>query len=206
MPTPRCRPFNVLDGMILVAATAVGCWSTPPSLPQWFRTLWLIHANPMAAHYETNLVTASVGRLVCETLSRLGLQGMHVWLAWTLACGALRLRRPRLAERRLGRQPGWVASCVVAAMFLVAIGLDKLVLWIARAIPELFIIVDGSDYWMPIGCCLAAPAVVGGWLTLRLGGRWRPEPGWIDRAGRVLGWGWIAAFAFRRLFNIYWLG
>ena len=22
--------------------------------------------------------------------------------------------------------------------------------------------------------------------------RWRPEPGWIDRSGRVLGWAWIA--------------
>ena len=26
MPAPRCRPFTVLDGMILVAATAVGLW------------------------------------------------------------------------------------------------------------------------------------------------------------------------------------
>ena len=30
------------------------------------------------------------------------------------------------------------------------------------------------------------------WLTLTLGGRWRPEPSWIDRMGRVLGFYFIA--------------
>ena len=26
MPAPRCRPFTLLDGMALIAATAVGLW------------------------------------------------------------------------------------------------------------------------------------------------------------------------------------
>jgi hypothetical protein len=36
-------------------------------------------------------------------------------------------------------------------------------------------------------------AVAGAWLALALGGRWRPEPSWIDRLGRAVGWLWIAA-------------
>jgi hypothetical protein len=34
-------------------------------------------------------------------------------------------------------------------------------------------------------------AVVVSWLTLALIGRWRPEPSWVDRWGRVLGFTWI---------------
>jgi hypothetical protein len=30
------------------------------------------------------------------------------------------------------------------------------------------------------------------WLLLALSGRWRPEPSWIDRLGRLLGVVWIA--------------
>jgi hypothetical protein len=35
-------------------------------------------------------------------------------------------------------------------------------------------------------------AVMAGWLTLALGGRWKNEAGWIDRMGRALGGCWIA--------------
>jgi hypothetical protein len=38
----------------------------------------------------------------------------------------------------------------------------------------------------------AGMAVASTWLALRLGGWWHPAPTWIDRAGRVLGWYWIA--------------
>ena len=34
-------------------------------------------------------------------------------------------------------------------------------------------------------------AVAVSWLTLALTGRWHPEPSWVDRWGRVLGWTWI---------------
>ena len=40
------------------------------------------------------------------------------------------------------------------------------------------------------------PNIVGltvamGWLILSLGHRWRPEPSWIDRAGRIVGAYWL---------------
>ena len=37
-------------------------------------------------------------------------------------------------------------------------------------------------------------AIVLDGVTLRLGGRWRVEPGWIDPLGMVIGGGWVANF------------
>ena len=39
-------------------------------------------------------------------------------------------------------------------------------------------------------------AVIGGWSTLALSGRWHPEPSWIDAAGRVTGVIWLASSLF----------
>lgn len=36
-------------------------------------------------------------------------------------------------------------------------------------------------------------AVAGAWLALALAGVWRPEPGWIDRSGRLVGLALITA-------------
>ncbi|MFI5459156.1 MAG: hypothetical protein ACHRXM_27320 [Isosphaerales bacterium] len=38
-------------------------------------------------------------------------------------------------------------------------------------------------------------AVFGGWSALALSGRWRPEPSWIDVAGRITGVVWLAVTA-----------
>ena len=45
----------------------------------------------------------------------------------------------------------------------------------------------------------AAPAVAGAWLVLVVSGRWRPERGWIDRFGRVLGVLWLALEALNSI-------
>ena len=42
-----------------------------------------------------------------------------------------------------------------------------------------------------IGC-----AVLVAWTIQAIGGRWRPEPSWIDRAGRLLGAFWIMTTPF----------
>jgi hypothetical protein len=39
-----------------------------------------------------------------------------------------------------------------------------------------------------------AAAVAGAWFVLALAGWWRPEPSWIDRAGRVVGFLWIVPY------------
>ena len=43
-------------------------------------------------------------------------------------------------------------------------------------------------------------AIMGGWLALWFSGRWRAEPGWIDRMSQVVGWEWITCFLFHQYF------
>ena len=40
---------------------------------------------------------------------------------------------------------------------------------------------------------MAGLAVAAAWLGVALAGRWRRPEDWIDRLGRILGWGWIGA-------------
>jgi hypothetical protein len=52
----------------------------------------------------------------------------------------------------------------------------------------------GSEYLM-MKCIMLVPqvgsAVAVVWIVSWLSGIWRPEPSWIDRAGRILGAFWI---------------
>src|SRR5690242_18723380 len=104
MPTdaPR-RRFTLLDGMTLIAATALAiAWERPflPRIVQNFRrfTSW------------TAWETWEGGVMTLMTL-------LPFVALWTLALILLRLRRPRPALRRLARQPG-ATACLTAAIGL----------------------------------------------------------------------------------------
>ena len=186
MPAPRCRPFTVLDAMILVAATAGGlCWLDENALDN-IRAAWRGEIAPTPAWLE---------------YSGLGVRvAAPAWFAWTVALGLLRLRAPRPPLRRLRRQPGLLAAATIVGLFLLLCGCNwGQSLW-SLAEGRL----DDGFPWNPFSPNLAwqllffgPTAVIGGWLTLFLSGRWRPEPGWIDRSARFLGWGWIACVVLR---------
>jgi hypothetical protein len=70
------------------------------------------------------------------------------------------------------------------------------------------LVIDGTYFWLgqialdldpeswraipsEIGCAVAAA-----WIVQATGGRWRSEPSWIDRMGRILGIYWIATIPF----------
>ena len=108
-----------------------------------------------------------------------------------------RLRRPRPSLRRLSRQPGFIAGLTTvivlvirtANLFAVAgvqiLNMPKgMFLGCLRYVP-----MAGEIKFVPseIGCAVAAV-----WAIQWLGGRWRPEAGWVDRAGRFMGTMWIA--------------
>ena len=108
-------------------------------------------------------------------------------LAWTLAFIPLRLRRPRPTLSRLMLQPGMAACCAVAVVTLmdgISWGIYGL------KIDPKYATSMVSRYWRGVSDHLG-PAVVATWLGLFLSRRWRPEPGWIDRLGRVIGWLWL---------------
>ena len=94
-------------------------------------------------------------------------------LIWFLAFVAFRLRKPRPPLRVVALQPGMVALWAVV---------------FHEAIHTVFLTASdgyGPDLWpeMVLGCCVLPIA----WGAMKLTGRWRPEPSWIDRLGRILG-------------------
>ena len=84
------------------------------------------------------------------------------------------MRQPRPPLGTLLRQPGTVAG--LAMVFGLFWGTGGL-LWL---FPDKF------------DSMIAAPTAVGGavviaWIALALTRNWKPEPGWVDRMGRILG-------------------
>lgn len=169
----RSRRLSILDGLILVAAVALG----------------------LAPARAIVFVPWDLGSAV-ELILTIGCP-----LLFTLGAGALavRLRRPRPARRRLFRLPGTVA--IVAG--LAAYGLGGLLVGVRVVTGE----VEFGTSIRPPGsgveeavlrvalvlAPLAGLAVAVAWLLQALGGTRRPDPGEIDRLGRAVGWGWIAA-------------
>lgn len=177
------RKFTLLDGLILIAATAPGILSLRAIRPEvgfWPR------------HWTTPETVQLVVALVALVLPCV--------LTWTLALPVLRLYRPHPPARRLSRQPGMVASAAVAlALALTALAIGAgILLKIAQADPISW--PKGERDWLAMAVevlavfsPLVALAVAGAWASLVLGGRWRAERDWIDRAGRTLGVVWMLA-------------
>ena len=173
--------FTLSDAMGLVAASAVGV-----ALARSF--------------YEQD---ASLGPIQYRSwvyLTALLVMPFTAALAWS------RLRRPWTA-RRLAREPGAVA--LLAAAISVALIFLEEVLSVAlpgppgtRSIRNSWSPVVGSAGWLAV---LPGPMVLVAWSTQWLAGRWRPGPGWIDRAGRALGMTWIVLYALRAwvLFHLW---
>ena len=131
-------------------------------------------------------------------------------MIWTLAILGLRLRRPRDRWRRLVRQPGQVAGlmaalvlavCMVgfATMCVRVIGQPTLWIWTAKysggggawmGWPPGYLLFE-TDHFLDTMAMIGV-AVAASWVLLLLSRQWRPERSWIDRAGRGLGWFWIA--------------
>ena len=172
------RSFNVLDGMVLVAATALGIalYRALDHRLEEGNTLWLpVLYLPRWAW-------------------RWGLGSMPIAAAWTPALALLRARQPRPTPRRLARQPGWVAN-VAASSALVIGSLSWGFLWATAGRPEQLgdpVGLVSSIFFRTLP--FVGVSVAASWRCLGLGGRWQAERSWIDRAGRALGWYWVVTF------------
>jgi hypothetical protein len=167
--------------MILVAATA-------PAFAL-MRQRWPLYIE----------IQRSYNNMLCQIRDNL-LTISYAAAMWSLAGLVLRLRQPRPDVRFLTRQPGMVAfmaAAIVLAIRLMNFGSVLSVL-----------VIDGTYFWLgqialdldpeswraipsEIGCAVAAA-----WIVQATGGRWRSEPSWIDRMGRILGIYWIATIPF----------
>ena len=185
MPAPRCRPFTVLDGMILVAATAAGLRVGQPVWRVNEVNLWELLGN-----FSNARTFGDVHR----HLTGFAFNVMPVLWIWTLTLPLLGLRRPRPTLRRLCRQPGFAACVAVFAASAVVV-LGSLVSEARTLKPhysrrlefELVIYLGGDT---DASVCFSF-AVVGVWVLMALGKMGRRDPGWLDRTGRVLGAYWV---------------
>jgi hypothetical protein len=180
----RRIPFRLIDGMVLVAATAVAfaiyrqglsgqvTFSTFRGNAEKWLFFWMHQVVPFPAMWSLAVVAIAVFGL-----------------------GPNRRRRPRHAG---------VIACSAA---VVALALTTLVastfytlhvLEDFGAIPRVFSHARNSHAMPPFANApieeLVGAAVLGAWSAMAAGGRWRGQPSWIDRTGRVLGMFWIGLF------------
>jgi hypothetical protein len=170
------RRFTLLDCAILIAATGAGlallrvCLDGLSSRP--------LSSSPGAAFQSliTTIVTCASAVLGC----------------WTLGLLALGLRRPRESLRRLARRPGFVA-CATATS---GITTYLTVCTIQFAVHSM--VLNAANVSRIVGTfeIYAGLMVAGAWLSLFMGGRWRPETTWVGWAGQGVGSAWIALILF----------
>jgi hypothetical protein len=180
----HCREFRLSDAMILLA--------------------WGVLALSAGFHLLL-LLAGMLGRLFREAIVHLadlpmrwplfwdathdslrntlwyGLQVTETFLlVMTPAFFLLRLRQPRPPLRALFRQPGAVAG--LAIVFGLFWGTGSL-LWLFP---------DKVDS-MTAAATAVGGAVAAGWIALALSRSWKPQTGWVDGIGRVLGCAAIGA-------------
>jgi hypothetical protein len=180
-----------------VAATATGL--------AWCRFLLLAHSEVYWSDVWDALSSGDTSRW---NLSYLWLASKEaarlvspLLLAWSAAIVVSRLRSPRPRRRRLWCQPGFLAC--LATLFVYG---WRSIGFVVFLIPYL-VAVAGKPAPVDTGALatelavlfsyrVSARADAGGavalaWLVVAAGGRWLPEPTWVDRAGRVLGVAWL---------------
>jgi hypothetical protein len=187
------RPFGLTDAMMCVVAAAVGLWVNQRNWVS-FVARW---QRPVDSH---------------DTLEHvLDLVTPHL-AAMTIAVFAVRMRAPRPPLCRLARQPGLVACAVALSALLVIACWVGVTTAMGRAVE--FSEHATNDFEHSRGSFVLYPlsgrnlvvygdrigfAVAGAWLWLWISGRWRAEPTWVDRLGRVMGWLWLV------LALVFWL-
>ncbi|MGO9466671.1 MAG: hypothetical protein ACLQIB_51640 [Isosphaeraceae bacterium] len=197
MTTPR--KFLLSDAIVLVAATAIGLAVFKPYHEALGPLRWTGPIGP--ATRFIGLIQGSWGCLV---------RAFPFAMAWTLAILVLRLRRPRARWRRLIRQPGLVAGLAAvlvcawrlagfATMYARVFGDPGLAVFNVRFTGGIGGFVAGMPGWLVFDLdhfvntmAMIGVAVAASWVFLLVSRQWRPERSWIDRAGRALGWFWIA--------------
>jgi hypothetical protein len=167
----RPRHFTILDGMALVAATALALapsmWSQGPLKMRLDQVEWdRLHE----ASYRDSLWNQTT--FVSGVLDRLSEMAIIFLMVFTLVLFLLRLVPPRPLLRDLARQPGfWATGGAISGIIAIA--------------------------WLGFQSPVVVPGAVGiAWLVLAVTKRWAAEPSWIDRAGLAIGICWLATLPF----------
>ena len=178
---PRRRyALRVAEMMMLVALLAFGL--------AWFRSV----ADAWSGARPTG----------GPVFARRALAAIHATLPGlavaTLALLAASFRPPWPTAHQAVRQPGRLA-CGVASCFLLAAFIGSVVSfilsglfkgWLSAGMTLNRLLDDLSDSLDAWGY-LVGLAVLVAWVVLGFIRGWRCEPTWLDRLGRLIGWGWV---------------
>jgi hypothetical protein len=173
----RQRTFKIADAMILIAASAIGLFLARKKLSPGFEPF------PRSAELIPNVVSAWAALLI---------PGLEVV---TSAVALLSLRHPKPPLKRLTLRPGFVACGTAAVILAIGVAVQGLYLGVGAVLRH------WSGGWVPYQ--YAGPGFLGShvsqisyavavcWAMMAAGGRWRPDPGWVDRLGRGFGFVWV---------------
>jgi hypothetical protein len=191
-----CRTIFLSDSLILIAALCLalawdrGRFSDP--------TRWISLSPPVLPRS----VFPSTPSGWAWDLAVYAINGVELLppflILGSLAVLVLRLRHPSPIRRWLFWQPG-LSACTVASVALAAAGLLSLAMYLLSSLSSglsaAFLARRLQEGLMPENLTAAATVigygVAGTWVALAAKHRWRPEPGWIDGLGRLVGVGWI---------------
>jgi hypothetical protein len=180
MNTESTRKLTLLDTMILTAATATGM-ALMRSCGRGFQM------EPKDWHWPAAIILQGTW------------SSWYFLTAWGPALLVIRLLPPRPRLRKVLRQPGTVAC--YAMILPLSVQATTFVILTAKEETDAAFMKGflTQPYFMgEQDAGLVVFSIVGAWLTLVLTGRWRPERNWIDRAGRFLGFAWIAGYVITR--------
>ncbi len=179
------RPFRIADGMVLMAALFIALvWDRAGGLDA-LGFLFRLGSMFWPPYSLWNLVfhTAEVVLLLLPFL-----------VVGSLSAFVLRFQRPRPALSQFLQKPGAVA-CAVATLAIVPTGLMVLATHFSSGRAASFawagVLDDLKPENLSVVASLIGLAILVAWIAMRATGQWKPEASWIDRFGRLIGWGWI---------------
>jgi hypothetical protein len=174
------RRFNLIDAMVLIAATAISL-----AFVQFQGLPWIL-AEKWFPPEDNILRPPEDGDLAAVISSFL--------VPWTIALIILRFQRPRPTRRSLFLRPGFVA-CAIASAMMVFLCLDE---YRQRVIAYQSFITPSVQYLVALNYRISISfATAGLWVLMAICGQWRAEASWIDRAGRAVGTLWIILIPMR---------
>lgn len=193
MESPSWRSgsrLTVREAMILVAGLAISLWIELDDLLPSIRT-----AIDVVAEFP------SVRIALYRTAIVLSGPVQPVVAVWTLTILVLALSRCQSRYRQLACQPGFMACGSVALVILIVGPLNFATnrLNLTSGLPLSVRTQVYLGYALTFDNAECGIAVAAAWLTLLLGGRWRPRPDWIERSGLALGYFWITMIPVTRL-------
>ena len=193
MPATPPRRFTLFEGMVLIAATAVGIACS--------RAMWLA-LGISTTWPDTWAAWLEFAAIVFGTT-------WPILAVWTVAILFLRLLKPRPRWRRLTRQPGLIACLAVtttlAFLVSVVVGIsvvDVIIMGFKR-INLSALLNEFAELLIFVTPILIQIGVLCAWTTLAVTGRWRSERSWIDGAGRLIGVAWFVVMMAGTFFVLY---